>query len=62
MKHKFEVNVTDQSLSIVSSYGYLGIEVDETLIWHTQIDIMTKKISSGLGAIKRFVILYPARH
>ena len=53
MKHTFEVNVNDQSLSRVGSYGYLGIKVDETLSWQTQVDTMIKKISAGLWSVKK---------
>ena len=48
MKHNFEINVNDQSLSRVASYGYLGNEVDEILSWQTQVDTMVKKVSAGL--------------
>ena len=53
MKHNFEINVNDQSLSRVGSYGYLGIEVDEILSWQTQVDTMIKKVSAGLGVLKK---------
>ena len=36
----------------MSSYRYLGIKVDETLNWQSQIDTMVKKISTGLGVLK----------
>ena len=52
MNHKFEVNVNGQSLCRVSSYRYLGIEVDETVNWQSETDTMVKKISAGLGALK----------
>ena len=52
MNHNFEENVNGQSLSRVSSYRYLGIEVDETVNWQSQTDIMITKISAGLGALK----------
>ena len=59
MKHNFEINVNDQSLSRVGSYGYLGIEVDETLSWQTQVDTMVKKVSAGLGVLKKVRDLVP---
>ena len=55
MNHNFEVNVNGQSLSLsigAYSYRYLGIEVDETVNWQSQTDIMITKISAGLGALK----------
>ena len=59
MKHNFEINVNDQSLSRVGSYGYLGIEVDETLSWQIQVDTMVKKVSAGLGVLKKVRNLVP---
>ena len=53
MEHNFEINVNDQSLSRVGSYGYLEIKVDETLSWQTQVDTMIKKVSAGLGVLKK---------
>ena len=62
MNRNFEVNVNGQSLSRVSSYRYLGIEVDETVNWQSQTDTMVKKISAGLGGRSRFVIMFSARY
>ena len=47
------MNVNGQSLSRVSSHRYLGIEVDKTLNWQPQTDTMVKKVSAGLGALKK---------
>lgn len=52
MNRNFEVNVNGQSLSRVSSYGYLATRVDETLNWQAQTDAMVE-ISAGLGALKK---------
>jgi len=43
------VNVNSQQLTRVTNYRYLGIEVDEAL----EVDIICKKVSAGLGALKR---------
>ena len=53
MKHNFEINVNDQSLSRIGCYGYLGVEVDETLSWQNQIYTMVKKVSAGLRVLKK---------
>ena len=37
----------------VKSYKYLGVEIDETLSWRNHIDSLCKKVSAGIGAIKR---------
>ena len=52
MNRNFEVNVNGQSLSRVSSYGYLATRVDETLNWQTQTDTRVTT-SAGLGALKK---------
>ena len=38
---------------LILSCGYLGIEVDETLSWQTQVDTIVKKVSAGLGVFKK---------
>ena len=35
---------------------YLGIFIDENLRWQTHIDKLSKKVASGIGAIKRILI------
>ena len=52
MNRNFEVNVSGQSLSRMSSYGYLATRVNETLNWQTQTDTMVT-ISAGLRALKK---------
>ena len=61
MKRNFEINVHDQSLSRVGSYGYLGIVVDETLSWQTQVDTMVRKVSAGLGVSKKVYDFLPCQ-
>ena len=41
------------------NYRYLGIEVDEALGWQSQVDIICKNVSAGLGALKRIRSLVP---
>ena len=41
------------------TYKYLGVELDETLTWHSHIDSIIKKVSGGLRALKRARILVP---
>ena len=41
------------------SYKYLGVEIDETLSWRNHTDSLCKKVSAGIGAIKRVRHLVP---
>ena len=41
------------SIRNVLSIKHLGISIDENLTWQTHIDKLSKKIASGIGAIKR---------
>ena len=47
------VTVNTQQLTRVNSYRYLGIEVDEALGWQYHVDTICKKVSAGIGALKR---------
>ena len=37
----------------VTSTKSLGVHIDETLSWNVHVDILCKKIASGIGALKR---------
>ena len=43
----------------MTNYRYLGIEVDEALGWQSHVDTVGKKVSAGIGAIKRIRSLVP---
>ena len=53
------VTVNSQQLTWVTNYRYLGIEVDEALGWQSQVDTICKKVSAGIGALKRTHYLVP---
>ena len=36
----------------MTSYRYLGIEVDEALGWQSHLDTICKKVSAGIGALR----------
>ena len=61
LEHDFDIQVQDQSLLTLNSYRYLGIDVDETVSWQTQVGTIFKKISAGLGALKRVRNLVPRK-
>ena len=43
----------------MTNYRYLGIEVDEALGWQSHADTICKKVSAGIGALKRIRSLVP---
>ena len=50
-----ELCVTDNNASVkqVKSVKTLGITLDESRTWRNHVDVITKKISFGTGALKR---------
>ena len=59
-----ELSIDNVPIEKVTSVKSLGIFIDENLRWQTHIDKLSKKIASGLGAIKsnRGVAPLPALH
>ena len=51
--HELCVTVNGASVKQVKSAKTLGITLDENLTWRNHVDAITKKISSGIGALKR---------
>ena len=43
----------------MTNYRYLGIEVDKTLRWKSQVDTIRKKVFAGIGALKGIRSLVP---
>ena len=56
------VTVNSQQLTRVTNYRYLGIEVDKALGWQSQVDTICKKVSAGIGALKRIRSLVPCQN
>ena len=50
------VTVNNQQLTWVTNYGYLGVEVDKTLGWQSQVDTICKKVFPGIGALKMYLL------
>ena len=48
-----ELSIDNVPIEKVTSVKSLGIFIDENLRWQTHIDKLSKKISSGIGKIKR---------
>ena len=49
------VTVNGQRLTRATNCRYLGIEVDEALGWQPHVDAVCKKVSAGIGALKRLM-------
>ena len=47
-----ELSIDNVPIAKVTSVKSLGIFIDENLRWQTHIDKLSKKIASGIGAIK----------
>ena len=58
--HQFRIEVCNQPLKREKVYKYLGIEIDESIIWKDHINKISKKISGGIGALKRVRHLVPS--
>ena len=51
--HEFRVTVSRESVKQVASTKTLGMTLDENLTWKNHVDAISKKITSGIGALKR---------
>ena len=59
LKYQFNVKIDEHFLERAKTYKYLGIDLDENLSWDSHIDNIVKKVSAGLGAIRRVRSLVP---
>ena len=57
--HQPDVRINGHSVDRVRTHRYLGVEIDDTLTWHSQIDKIVKKVSAGLAILKRARALVP---
>ena len=55
-----ELSIDNVPIEHVSSVESLGIFIDEDLLWQTHVDKLSKKVASGIGAIKRFRPFVPS--
>ena len=61
LNHDFIWSVDNREIERVTSYKCLGVEIDETLSWRNHTDSLCKKVSAGIGAIKRVRHLVPSQ-
>ena len=55
------LTINGASIKQVSSTKSLGVLIDESLSWNAHIDKLSKKIASGIGALKRIRPFVPHR-
>ena len=48
-----QLSINNIPIKQVSTTKSLGILIDNNMAWHSHIDKLSKKIASGIGAIKR---------
>ena len=53
LSESLELSVDNIPIKQVSPTKSLGILIDNNMAWHSHIDKLSKKIASGIGAIKR---------
>ena len=53
LSNPLELLIDNVPIEYVSSVKSLRIFIDENLRWQTRIDKLSKKVASGIGAIKR---------
>ena len=53
------ITINDNQVSQVTTAKSLGVTIDNKLDWSSHIDKLTKKVASGIGAIKRIRHLVP---
>ena len=61
LSHEFELKVEHQILEQEQCYRYLGLNIDETLSWGTQVEYIKENISAGIAVLKRTRTLVPRK-
>ena len=63
INNNFSVKVNNTQMDRVVKHKYLGVHIDETLKWHSDVKVITKKMSAGLAVLKsiRPFILFDTR-
>ena len=59
LNYQFDVKIDEHCLERAKTYKHLGIDLDENLSWDSHIDNIVKKVSTGLGPIRRVRNLVP---
>ena len=49
MNYKITLKFNKKAISGRSAIKYLGVMLDSSLTWHSQIDLISKKLSRAIG-------------
>ena len=52
-RNDFQIEIDNAPIECVNVSKSLGVMIDETLTWHCHVDLITKKVNSGLYVLKR---------
>ena len=52
-RNDFLIEIDKVPIECVNVSKSLGVMIDETLTWHCQVDLITKKVNNGLCVLKR---------
>ena len=52
-RNDFLIEIGNAPIECVNVSKSLGVMIDETLTWHCHVDLITKKVNSGLYVLKR---------
>ena len=52
-RNDFLIEIDNAPIQCVNVSKSLGVMIDETLTWHCHVDLITKKVNSGLYVLKR---------
>ena len=55
------IKLNGHLLTLVKSFKYLGIEIDETLSWNKQIKVLAKKLSRPNGILSKLRYYIPTK-
>ena len=53
LSHDKEVHICEKKLKQVTSKKVLGVTIDDQLSWEEQVDNISKKVSQGIGVLRR---------
>ena len=53
LSHDMEVHIGEKKLKQVTSKNVLGVTIDDQLSWEEQVDNISKKVSQGIGVLRR---------
>ena len=53
LSHNMEVHIGEKKLKQVTSKKVLGVTIDNQLSWEEQVDNISKKVSQGIGVVRR---------